>query len=94
MGYIELHRCKVFPMGSVFHSPAVGFAAVCIVSGQAASIFFHLAGRANALEVRRFFGSASSPALRICSRDFWCPAPSGASSGGSGRAGNQASPGW
>lgn len=55
-------------MGSVFHFPAVGFAAVCIVSGQAASMFFHLAGRADALEVRRFFGSASSPARRICSR--------------------------
>ena len=69
----ELHRRKVFPMGFVFHFPAVGLAAVCIVSRQAASMFFHLAGRTIALLVRRFFGSAPSSKQRICTRTFGDP---------------------
>lgn len=62
-----------FPMGSVFHSPAVGLAAVCNVSRQAASIFFHLAGRTTASEVECFLGSAPSSKRRICTRRFGDP---------------------
>lgn len=64
---------KGFPMGSVFHFPAVDPAAVCDVSRQAASRFFHLAGRATASQVERFFGSAPSSRQRICTRRFGDP---------------------
>jgi hypothetical protein len=48
-----------FPMEFVFHSPAVGHATVCIVGGQAATSYFHLAGRPPAPLMECFFGSAS-----------------------------------